>query len=64
LVPLIKLEHAMSERLNLPEPIAAYFDADRLIARCFTKDAVVKDEGRTYVGLALIKQWKAEVATK
>jgi len=33
----------MNERLNLPEPIAAYFAADKLdgeaVARCFTKDA-------------------------
>jgi len=38
--------------LNLPEPIAAYFAADKLdgdaIARCFTKDAIVRDEGHTY----------------
>jgi hypothetical protein len=37
--------------LNLPEPIAAYFDADRrdgaAVARCFTKQTVVKDKGRT-----------------
>jgi hypothetical protein len=37
--------------LNLPEPIAAYFDADRrdgaAVARCFTKQAFVNDEGRT-----------------
>ena len=36
--------------LNLPEPIAAYFDADKrgdadAVASCFTKEAVVKDEG-------------------
>jgi hypothetical protein len=43
----------MTERLNLPEPIAAYFDADKrdseAIARCFTKDAVVKDEGQIHL---------------
>jgi hypothetical protein len=58
----------MPQRLNLPEPIASYFAADRLdgeaVTRCFTKDAVVKDEGRAYAGLAAIKQWKAEVSTK
>ncbi len=55
----------MTEQLNLPEPIAAYFDADKrdseAIARCFTKDAVVKDEGHTYTGILAIKQWKAEI---
>jgi len=54
--------------LNLPEPIAAYFAADKLdseaIGRCFTGDAVVKDEGRTHTGLAAIKQWKAEISAK
>jgi len=52
----------------LAEPIAAYFAAGNLdseaAARCFTSDAVVKDEGRTHTGLASIKQWKAETATK
>jgi len=49
--------------LILPEPIAAYFAADQrgpdAIARCFTTQAVVKDEGRTYAGLDSIKAWKA-----
>jgi len=62
------METVMNERLNLPAPIAAYFAADKLdgeaVARCFTKDAVVKDEGRTYAGLAAIKQWKADVSAK
>lgn len=58
----------MAERLDLPEPIAAYFAADKrdieAIAQCFTKDAVVKDEGHTYTGVMAIKQWKAETSTK
>jgi hypothetical protein len=62
------MEAVMTERLNLPEPIAAYFGADKrdseAIARCFTKEAVVKDEGHTYTGILAIKQWKAESSTK
>jgi hypothetical protein len=54
--------------LTLPEPIAAYFDADRrdadAVARCFTIDAVVKDEGQTHAGLAAIKRWKTEASAK
>ena len=54
--------------MNLPEPIAAYFDTDtrdvEAIARCFTTDAVVKDEGHTHTGLAAIRRWKAEGSTK
>ena len=50
--------------LILPDPIAAYFAADQLgadaaIARCFTTQAVVKDEGRTYTSLEAIEAWKA-----
>jgi ketosteroid isomerase-like protein len=54
--------------LKLPEPIAAYFATDRrdgeAVARCFTKDAVVKDEGRTHAGVAAIRQWKEEASAK
>jgi hypothetical protein len=49
--------------LNLPEPIAAYFAADRqnpdALARCFTAQATVKDQGRTHTGLDAIRAWKA-----
>ena len=64
------METNMTERLaiTLPEPIAAYFAADKLdrdaVGRCFTKDAVVKDEGRTHAGLVAIKQWKTETSAK
>jgi ketosteroid isomerase-like protein len=54
--------------LAMPQPVAAYFAADRedaeAVARCFTEDAVVKDEGHTYRGRAAIKQWKADAAAK
>ena len=54
--------------IKLPDPISAYFAADKLdgdaVARCFTNDAVVKDEGRTYSGVAAIKRWKSETTSK
>lgn len=54
--------------LNLPEPIATYFDADQrggeAVARCFTKEAVVKDEGQTHSGRAAIKAWKTAASAK
>ncbi|SRR6266702_7182849 len=54
--------------LDLPKPIAAYFAADKgdseAVARCFTENAIVKDEGHTYNGLAAIKKWKSETSTK
>ena len=56
------------EPLNLPKPIAAYFSAEKAGAEavycCFTENAIVKDEGRTYEGLAAIKQWKADSSEK
>lgn len=50
--------------VKLPKGIEAYFVADRdrgadAVAACFTEDAVVKDEGKTHVGLAAIRTWKA-----
>lgn len=52
----------------LPEPIAAYFTADRTdgeaVARCFTGDAVVKDEGQTYIGREAIAAWKTDASAK
>lgn len=54
--------------LILPEPIAAYFAADKhnpeTVARCFTTQAVVKDEGCSHVGLDAIRAWKAGASRK
>jgi len=54
--------------LTLPDPIAAYFAADRrngaAVAECFARNAVVKDEGRTYTGIAEIKRWKEDSSSK
>ena len=54
--------------LELPKPVAAYFTADQVdgdaVARCFTDNAVVKDEGHTHIGVAAIKKWKDDVSAK
>jgi hypothetical protein len=54
--------------LNLPKPVTASFSADRAhseaVVRCFTNNAVVKDEGHTYEGLAAIKEWKTGSSKK
>jgi ketosteroid isomerase-like protein len=55
--------------ITLPGIIANYFQADRghdaeAVARCFTKEAVVRDEGRTYAGRAAIQAWKTESTGK
>jgi SnoaL-like domain len=54
--------------LQLPKPIAIYFTAEKAdpetFGRCFAEDAIVKDEGHTYIGLAAIKQWRTETQAK
>ncbi len=54
--------------VQLPKPIAAYFEADRsqdtdAVAACFGDDAVVKDEHRTHTGRDAIRRWKEEAST-
>jgi hypothetical protein len=58
-----------SATLNLPEPIAAYFSADRgldkeKLAQCFSENAIVTDEEHTYRGRAEILQWKEASQSK
>jgi hypothetical protein len=55
--------------VQLPRPVAAYFEADRsgnaeAVAACFSGDAVVKDERKTHAGREAIHRWKAEASTK
>ena len=54
--------------IDLPKPITAYFTADKgdseAVVRCFTENAVVKDEKHVYNGVAAIKQWKADSSKK
>ena len=54
--------------LDLPNPVEGYFSANRTdgeaVARCFTDNAVVIDEGHTYTGLVAITQWKADASKK
>ena len=53
--------------LNLPEPIAAYFAAERnpdALVRCFTTQAVMKDDGHTYTGINAIKAFMAEASAR
>jgi len=55
--------------IQLPPPVDLYIqlentgDTERLSA-CFAPNAIVRDEGRTYEGLAAIKAWKAETKKK
>ena len=58
----------VTKSLNLPKPVAAYFTADKgdgeAVSRCFTENAVVKDEGHTHKGRAAIKAWKTDASAK
>ena len=55
--------------LDLPGPIADYFAAEKAadadaVARGFTTDGAVRDEGGTFTGGAAIKQWNEKVRAK
>jgi len=58
----------VTRSLNLPKPVAAYFTADKgdgeAVSRCFTENAVVKDERHTHKGRAAIKAWKTDASAK
>lgn len=54
--------------MDLPKPIAAYFEADRsrdaeAVAACFTANGVVKDERKCHEGKEAIRRWKEEAST-
>ena len=55
--------------IQLPPPIALYVQLENAgdpetLSACFAPNATVRDEGRTYEGLAAIKAWKAETKRK
>ena len=55
--------------LTLPEPVAAYFAAEKnldpdALARCFAPDGAVHDEGGTFRGSAAIRDWNAAARAK
>ncbi|MDF2696995.1 MAG: hypothetical protein K0S65_5378 [Labilithrix sp.] len=53
---------------GLPAPIASYFESEttdaEALARCFTEDATVLDEGHEHRGRAAIAAWNAGVNAK
>lgn len=55
------------DTLTLPEPIAAYFAAEHnteALARCFTANAVLTDDGHTCTGVDAITAFLAAASTK
>jgi len=55
--------------IDLPPAIDLYVKAEnsgqvQALSECFAPNATVRDEGRTYKGLAAIKEWKAETKKK
>jgi hypothetical protein len=55
--------------LHLPPPIDLYVKIENSgnvesLSECFAPNATVRDEGRTYKGLAAITEWKAETKKK
>jgi hypothetical protein len=63
-----EIPEATIKTLDLPKPIAEFFVADagdaEAVAQCFLENAIVEDEGQTYLGRAAIKQWKADASKK
>ena len=54
---------------NLPRPIASYFAAEQAgdasaLARCFTGEGVVRDEGGAFTGRPAIERWNANARAK
>jgi len=55
--------------IQLPPPIALYVQLENAgdtetLSECFAPNAIARDEGQTYEGLAAIKAWKAETKKK
>ncbi|HWG07628.1 MAG TPA: nuclear transport factor 2 family protein [Solirubrobacteraceae bacterium] len=54
---------------GLPDPVRRYFDADArrdidAILALFTPDATVVDEGRTYRGAEMLREWQHGPASR
>ena len=55
--------------LQLPVPIERYIqiansDTPEAVRECFAPDAIVRDEGQTYEGVAAIRDWMAATKKK
>jgi hypothetical protein len=55
--------------IQLPPPIALYVQLENAgdtatLSTCFAPNAIVRDESRTYEGLAAITAWKVETKHK
>jgi SnoaL-like domain len=55
--------------IQLPPAIDLYVKAEnsgdiQAMSECFAPNAIVRDESRTYKGLAAIKEWKAQTKKK
>jgi hypothetical protein len=55
--------------MALAGPVAAFFEAERTqdveaLARCFSEDGTVRDEGRTIKGPDAIKRWMRAAKAK
>ncbi len=55
--------------IDLPRPVDLYIKIENsgeveALSGCFAPDAIVRDEGSTYEGLAAIKKWKAKAKSK
>jgi len=61
------MEPTNVKTLILPAPIAAYFAAEHnpeALKRCFTAQAVMKDDGHTYTGVEAITAFLAKASAE
>jgi hypothetical protein len=62
------MQTTLHQTPNLPAPIARFFAHEttdpRAVSRCFTENAVVRDEGNEYHGRAAIAAWNADALAK
>jgi hypothetical protein len=62
------MQSKASNPLQLPAPIASFFTHEttdpQAVARCFSEDAVVHDEGHEHHGRVAIAAWNADVVAK
>ncbi len=55
--------------LNLPRPIACYFEAQNTpdieaVAACFAPDAHVRDESASHIGIDAVRAWASAARSK
>lgn len=67
--PVQVLFASMNTNTTLPEAVTRYFEASNRFdaesaAACFTPEAIVRDEAKTYIGTEQIRNWVSHASTE